>query len=268
MSKSKAPSLPATPTYFEDPLYKQGVERLSSLGNRLTGFDLTGDLAPLAATTEINPDVISGYFSSLQPYYNLLRRNTVNELAAANQLESSTTANRLGQIDTDIANTLQGQTAGLIQQALQNRINLFGTGLNTISGATGFAQSNQASRNQFNLANYENILAKYYGEQKPSTGGLMGGLTGAAGGAMAGAPFGPWGMVIGGLAGGTMGALGPSGTGGQVLTAGSRLAGSKLSPKTLTYQPGSTASNRIFNQLDTTDLAIKYPGLFGGLNYN
>ena len=35
----KAPSLPATPTYQEDPRYKQGLEQLFGLGGRMTSFE-------------------------------------------------------------------------------------------------------------------------------------------------------------------------------------------------------------------------------------
>lgn len=261
--------LPKTPKYFEEPLYKSGIEELMGLGGRLTDFDFSGNLAPLQDVININPDVVSGFFQSLQPYYNQMRRGTMNELAASNQLESSVTANRLGQIDTDIASTLQGYTANLIQQALQNRISLFGTGLNTISGATGLAGESQGMRNQFNMSNYENQVAAALASQQDQ-GGLFGGLTGAAGGAMAGSVFGPIGMGVGALAGGLMGGFGPSGTGGQLLTSGAGLYGSSLYSGKLPYQPGSTAGNKVLtaDMLNTNDLALKYPGLFGGLNYN
>jgi hypothetical protein len=267
MGKGKT-ELPATPKYFDDPNFNKGIDELFGLGGKLTNFDFSGSLAPLQATTEINPDVVSGFFQSLQPYYNQMRRGTVNELAASNQLESSVTANRLGQIDTDIANTLQGYTSQLIQQALQNRISLFGTGLNTISGATGYAGQNQSQRNQFNLSNYENEVAAALAGQGNQSGGLMGGLTGAAGGAMAGSTFGPWGAVAGGILGGLGGAFGSSGTGGQLMTSGAGMLGSSFGSAKLPYQPGSTASNSLFSGLNTQDLATKYPGLFGGLNYN
>jgi len=266
--KSKAPSIPAAPKYKTDPRYAKSWDELFGLGKRLTNFDFSGGLSPLQDTININPDVVKGYFSSLQPYYRELRNRSVAELAANNQLESSVTANRFGQIETDIADRLQGYTSGLIQNALQNRINLFGTGLNAISGATGYGLQNQGQLNQFNLANYENQIAAILGNQKPSTGGLWGGLTGAAGGAMAGSAAGPWGAVAGGILGGLGGYFGPSGTGGQIMTSGAGIAGNRLSSPR--YLPGSTASNMPFNDLyDTQSLAVKYPYLFGkGLSLN
>jgi hypothetical protein len=274
MGKGKT-ELPATFKYFEDPNFNKGVDESMGLGGRLTNFDFSGNLSPLQDTININPDVVSGFFQSLQPYYNQTRRSTMNELAATNQLESSTTANRLGQIDTDIASTLQGYTSNLIQQALQNRITLFGTGLNTISGATGLAGQREGNKNQFNLANYENQVAAILAG-KSDTGGLFGGLTGAAGGAIIGgllaAPTGgmsiPIGAMLGGSAGGATGYFGPSGTGGQILSAGAGALGSSFGGGKLPYQPGSTASNKILtsDMLNTTDLSTKYPGLFGGLN--
>jgi len=237
----------------------------------------------LQDTININPDVVSGYFSSLQPYYRELRNRSVAELAANNQLESSVTANRFGQIETDIADRLQGYTSGLIQNALQNRIKLFGTGLNAISGATGYALQNQGQLNQFNLANYENQVAAALAGQKQSSGGLFGGLTGALGGGAAGlglaallAPvtggtsLGYYALAagLGAGAGGLLGALGPSGTGGQLMTSGAGIAGNRLSSPR--YLPGITASDMPFSDLyDTQSLAVKYPYLFGkGLSLN
>ncbi len=277
MGKGKT-ELPATPKYFEDPQFKSGLDELFGLGGKLTNFDFSGNLSPLKDTININPDVLSGFFSSLQPYYNQMRRGTMNELAATNQLESSVTANRLGQIDTDMANTLQGYTSQLIQQALQNRISLFGTGLNTISGATGLAGTNQSQRNQFNLSNYENEVAAALAG-KDSSGGLMGGLTGAAGGAMGGASLGallapftaglsiPMGALYGGLAGGgiggALGYFGSSGTGGQLLSGGARMLGSSFGSQKLPYQPGSSAMDYPLKN----DFSFSYPGgLYGRLN--
>ena len=277
MGKSKAPSIPAAPKYKTDPRYAKSWDELFGLGKRLTNFDFSGGLTPLQDTIEVNPDVVSGYFSSLQPYHRELRNRSVAELAANNQLESSVTANRFGQIETDIADRLQGYTSGLIQQALQNRINLFGTGLNAISGATGYGLQNQGQLNQFNLANYENQVAAALAGQGSQRGGLFGGLTGAGG---AGLGMAALAMALPGsqaaliplamLGGGALGALGPSGTGGQLMTAGAGLFGAGLYGSKLRGSPGITASDMPFSDLyDTQSLAVKYPYLFGkGLSLN
>ena len=78
MGKGKT-ELPATPKYFEDPNFNKGVDESMGLGGRLTNFDFSGNLSPLQDTININPDVVSGFFQSLQPYYNQTRRSTMNE---------------------------------------------------------------------------------------------------------------------------------------------------------------------------------------------
>jgi hypothetical protein len=287
MGKNKSVSLPATPTYQTDPAYKSGLDQLMGLGTKLTNGDFTGDLSWLADTTTVNPDIIKGFFTGLQPSFQKMRQDTINTLAANNQLESSTTANALTQLDQNMADTMTGQVANLQTQALQNRMNLFGTGLNTISGATGMAQNEQNSINDFNLRNYENMVAKAMAEKKQSSGGLMGALTGGLGGGALGAGLGALlalptgglslgaGALFGGLAGGgigsLMGGLGPSGTGGSLMNSGIGMLGNMGSGSlTGTFNnpykgiPGSSVTNSIGSN---TDLASKYPYLFGaGLN--
>ena len=102
----KSPKLPDTPEYEEDPRFKQGLDQLFGLGGRLTTFDFTGDLSPLAETISTSPETTKMFFEGLKaeldPIFRDIRQTTVNQLAASNQLESSTTANRLATIESDL----------------------------------------------------------------------------------------------------------------------------------------------------------------------
>lgn len=154
----------------ELPVIDSGVEQEANLGTRLTNFDLSGNLSPLADTISINPAVLKSFYAGLQPYLRNLKNKTMSTLAANNQLSSSVTADRMGQVDTDIANLMLGKNTDLIQNAFQNRINLFGTGLNAVGNAAN-------TKTQFNLANYSNQVAKaandYYNSKLPSKKDLI-----------------------------------------------------------------------------------------------
>ena len=247
MGKSKAPSLPNTPEFFSDQRFQGGTDDLFDLGGRLTNFDFSGGLSPLQDTIDLDPEVskLALQFAqgSLTPAFNRQRQDSVNQLANLGALESSTTSNAFAQQDENLNSQFQSIVAGASlddrSRALNNRIGLFGTGLNTLSGATEFAGQNQQQRNNFNIQNFENIIAKALGEQKSQKGGFMGALTGGAGGAALGlalAPFTGGSSLLlaglGGLGGGLAGGFGPSGTGGQILGAGS---------SSLALRPGSTA---------------------------
>lgn len=257
MSKSKTPSLPATPTFQSDPNYTQGINRMSSLGNRLTSFDFTGDLAPLADTINVDPEVtrlaLQYAQQSLTPAWGDTVKSIRNEAANAGALESSTFTDALTQASSNLQSQYQSIVTGAALEdrsnAMNNRMNLFGTGLNTISSATGLASQNQGQMNDFNLRNYENLVAKSQSEQKAQKGGLMGGLMGGAGGAALGLALAPFTggaslLLVGGGAalGGAAGAMGPQGTGESILGMGSSLAGGLggLSQGTA-VRPGSTA---------------------------
>lgn len=238
MGKKKV-ELPSAPEFFEDPNFSRGTGSLLDLGERLTSFDFSGDLAPLQEAIDLDPEItrlaLEQAQGTLTPAFDLQRQNTVNRLANLGALESSTTSDALAQIDTDLLSQLQGITAGAAledrNRALQNRVNLFGAGLDATSQGTSFAGTNQSNRNTFNQQQFENQLALAQLNQDDK-GGLFGGLLGAAGGAAAGVALAPFTgglslLTVGGLAGagGALGALGPSGTGGQILGAGTSALG-------------------------------------------
>jgi len=202
----------------------------------------------ISTSTNATKQFLTGLKAELDPIFRDMRSKTVNQLAANNQLESSVTANRLSQIESDIESRYitQASQFGIadIDRAMRNRISLFGTGLNTLSAATGEAGAEGARKNQFNLTNYENeVAASIYG--KEDKGGLMGGLKGGAGGLLLGAslaaipgiglPAAIGLTALGGIGGAFAGATSKRSTGRNLLTAG----GSGLS--LARFRPGSTA---------------------------
>ena len=280
MSKQKAPDLPAAPTYQADPTAQAVPKDLYSLGTKLTNFDFSGGLSPLQDTINYNPQQTQLALQSAQGYltpaYNDLIQQTRNEAAANNQLESSTYTDALARNAFNLESQYQGITANAAlhsaQTALQNRLSLFGTGLNTLESAGSQAQGNQSALNNFNLANYENQVAVALSKQK-SNGGFLGGLTGAAGGALSGFALGGHiGAVVGGIGGGLAGGFGQSGTGGQLLSAGANIAGSSpynnpLINRRITGSTGiyaGSAAGALSGSLGSSNNL--YDKLFSGLN--
>ena len=260
--KEEKPELPSTPSYQEDPRFTEGLASLQGLGKRLTSFDFSGSLAPLQQTIEMDPNMIKGLYAGLEPYFRDIRKQTTSDLASMNQLESSVATNRMAQTQSDFEKNLLANMNPLISQAMQNRIGLFGTGLNTLSGATGFAQQAGEQKNQFNLQNYENEVARtMYGQD--NQGGLMGGLMGAIGGGLSGfAMGGPVGAGIGAIGGGLGGYIGPSGAGSQLGSLGANMYGMKQLGG---YRPGSSASNNPFQSTNSFgNYGLNYASAFGG----
>lgn len=242
---------PARPEFFEDPRFAQGLGNIFSESESLRNLDFSGR-PDLAATTQLDPEItglaLRQAQGALLPAFQRNRQNTINQLANLGALQSSTTADALAQSDLDLNSQFQSITAGAAledrSRALQNRIGLFGTGLNLLQAGTGFAGQDQASRNQFNLANFENEVGAFLFDQGQPKGGLAGGISGAIGGGLAGFSVGgPIGAAVGAGLGGFAGATGPAGTGGQFLSAGSSFAGSNQFGGGLrgNVTPGSTA---------------------------
>lgn len=163
---------------------------------------------------------------------------------------------------------LLGITAGAAledrSRALQNRIGLFGTGLNSLQTGATLAGQSQDQQNQFNLANYQNEVARVLAGQAPANGGLMGALTGGAGGLALGAALAPFtggaSLFLGAGLGAAAGGLGPQGTGGQILGAGAGAYGGSMggsfgrTPTGLpSIFPGSAAYNPLKGALGSSD---------------
>lgn len=241
MSKPKSPSLPNTPSLYQNPVVGQAINQLYGLGQNLTSQGLLSDPV-LGEAVNLNPEMtrltLEGLQAQLAPELRRSRQDTLNQLEASNQLTGSTTASALGNIQSDYESRLvsAGAEAGIadINRALSNRVALYGTGLNTIQAAGSLGLNESSQINQFNLENYQNQVTKVMAEAKQNRGGLVGGLTGAIGGGLAGfAMGGPVGAGIGALGGGLAGGFGTPGTGGGFLQVGAGLAGQSM------YKPQS-----------------------------
>lgn len=267
MSKQKSPSLPDTPSLYQNPYVNQSVNGLYNYAQGLLSPDIAGLPSILQDTVSTNPNVtrltLEGLQAQLAPQLRQSRQDTINQLEANNQLTGSTTASALGNIQADYESQLvnAGAQAGIadINRALQNRIGLYGTGLNTLQAAGQLGLGEQSQINQFNLENYQNQVAKVFAEQKQNGGGLIGGLTGAIGGGLAGFALAPFTggaslaamapTLLGATGGGLAGAFGPAGTGGSFLTAGAGLAGQSFNTNQTTPYSTRYGSEQINNLL-------------------
>lgn len=212
MGKSKDLTLPEPPKYQTDPNYKQGVDSLQQYGNQLSSGDLSGNLSWLQPLLNNNnsANALAAAQGVLQPQFRDTLAQIKNEAAANGQLESSTFTDALARSQSDLNSKYQSIVSS---QAIndnnlnnQNRLNLFGTGLNTIGQVTTFGQNNQNSENQFNLSNYDNLVAQAIQNNKnankqngwqqfgamvaPMVGGGLGSLVGGPAGAMVGSQLG------------------------------------------------------------------------------
>lgn len=291
MGKSKSPSVPSAPSFQPDP-YVQKTQALLFptaeglvKGNFLNPNDPTvGFLNPLVTqNNEYTRRAIDLASRDTIETQDKAYRQIINELAANNQLQSSVTGNRLGDLQESFARDLSDINTKFyladVERSLGNISDLFKTGLNTGQAVGNIALQNQQQINSFNLSNYENQLAASLASQGPSRGGLLGGVLGAVGGGLGGfALGGPVGAGIGAVGGGLGGYFGPSGTGGQILGAGTTAYGlnripTSGFPTTLPAgSPSAFASNDVFRRYSDIAgsngrLAQQYPNLFGyGLN--
>lgn len=166
MAKAKELTLPNTPTYQTDKVFKEGYTSLLDYGKNLASGDLSGNLSWLQPLVNNNnsANALSYAQGVLQPQFRDTLTQIKNEAAANGQLESSTFTDALARSQSDLNSQYQSIVS---QQAIndsnmsnQNRMSLFGQGLQTIGQATTFGKSNQDSENQFNLANYDNLVAQ------------------------------------------------------------------------------------------------------------
>lgn len=276
MSKKKT-SMPETPTFQVDPNVAWSQDRLKDqygyLMNGLTqeGQSLSGGLGE---ATNISPEIsrLSQQYaqSQLDPAFRTQRQDLINTLEANNQLTGSTTASSLGNLSADYMASLTGMQAqyGLadVSRALNNRMQLYTTGLNIGQNVGQAGLQNQEQMNQFALQNYENQVAAAMMNKNNSSAGMWGSLGGAALGAGAGAllalPTGGMsigmGAALGAGLGGSLGgaAFGGSSAGGQMSSGlgmlGGYMAGSKYAPTAYTYTRGPES---------VTDLSRSYQPL-------
>lgn len=242
MGKSKSPSLPPVPSYWQDPLASQSNQALYNTGMGLMDESYYQNHPGLAEAVNLNPQITQNMLtqlrSQLDPILRTSRQDTINQLEANNQLTGSTTANSLNTLESDYENRLigAGAEAGIadINRALQNRVGLFGTGLNAVQSAGQSALTNQNALNSFNQSNYENQVAAVLNSQQ-NKGGLAGAFSGGLGGVMGAVALAPFTgglsipLALGlGAAGAAAGGFGPSGTGGALAQSGAGLYGARL----------------------------------------
>lgn len=241
-SKKKI-SLPDPPKFFQDPYVGLSAGALYNQGQTLTAPNIQDLPASLRDAVSMNPEitqlVLQGLRAQTEGDYRTGRQNIISELEANNQLTGSTTASSLQNYESDYLAglTAAGAEAGIadINRALENRLRLYTTGLGAYESAGNIGLNNQSQTNSFNLANYENNVAKVLAEQPSQKGGLMGALTGGLGGVLGGLALAPFTggaslmpAILGGLGGAAMGYAGPAGTGGSLLNAGTGLQGSAM----------------------------------------
>jgi len=274
--KSKKPSIPKPPKDQKFPGLQEEISGQIGLGNRLTSFDFTGDLAPLADVISIDDATTAKFLAGLQnqldPIFQDKLTSIKNELAANNQLESSVANTSFGELGEAYSRDLFNQSnqfqLAQIDRALENRIRLLGAGIGVRQTGAGLAGGYEDRRNNFALNNYQNQMAYALANQKEQSGGLFGGLLGGAGGAIAGgllaAPTGGMsigmGALLGGLGGGTLGAFGPQGTGGSLFSAGAGLAGSRL-PTRVPARTGMSSAS-------INPLGMERPNMFDRSAFN
>lgn len=180
--KSKSPSIPSSPSFQVDPNLAWSQDYLKGQTNYLTQGLTTegGNLSGLLGDTINVSPLVSQYSqqlaqSQLDPAFRVRQQDMINQLEANNQLTGSTTASSLSNLNADYMASLTGMQAqyGLadVSRALNNRVQLYGMGLNTGQAVGSNALQNQNQMNQFALANYENQVASALMRQK-SGGGL------------------------------------------------------------------------------------------------
>lgn len=246
----RGPKIPDPPSFFQDPTVRPSLDQLLQTGLGLTrgGFmdasnEDVGFLNPLVSLNpEITQQAIGVATRPLVRQQELARKNLINQLSANNQLESSVTANRLGELEEQFSRDISDVSTRFgiadVERSLENVSRLFETGIGTLGTVNQLGQSNQQQRNQFNLANFENQVAKSL-----SGGSGLGRSLGALGGGALGFAFGgPIGAGIGSSIGGSLFGGGSGSEIQNAITQASLL--STLSPRTPISTPPFNPSSR------------------------
>lgn len=162
MQSHKNLNLPATPTYYQNPLQAGDMGLQSQTAANL----INGNLPPWLQST-VNPNNSANALSYaqglLQPQFRDTLQQINNQAAANNQLNSSTYTDALARSQSDLNSQYQGivsqQAINDANQSNQNKLSLFGSGLGDLQSAIGNEQNQGNSQNQFNLSNYSNQVA-------------------------------------------------------------------------------------------------------------
>lgn len=166
MGKSKSLQLPTPPTYQENANLSPNIDFGSDITKQLLSGDFSGKLSWLNPTVNSNNtgNALSAAQGVLAPQFRDTLQQVSNQAAANGQLNSSTFTDALARSQSDLNSQYQSivsnQAINDSNQNNQNRLNLFGEGLQNLQGFTGLAQGQTNAKNQFNLSNYDNLVAQ------------------------------------------------------------------------------------------------------------
>lgn len=240
MSSKKAPtSTQQAPSFFADPFVEKSQNLLFPIAEGLAKGRFMDPNDPtvgfLNELVKLNPEATKAAVGLASRDIEDTRRRafqeTINQLAANNQLESSVTANRLADLEKDFSSDISDVNTQFyladVERTLGNIGGLFQTGLGVASDVRSGALANQDQRNQFEIANFQNrVAAEMLNKPVATRGGVRGAISGAIGGGIKGAMVGgPWGALIGAGLGGVAGGFGSPQTGGQIASLGALSAG-------------------------------------------
>lgn len=166
MGKSKSLELPTPPTQYTNPLQQGDISYQSGLGHDLTSGNFDGNLSWLKPTINNNnsANALSYAQGLLAPQFRDNIQNITNQAISNGQNTSSTFGDALAKASGDTNSAYQSilaqQAIADSNQSNSNRLNLFGSGLNTLQQGLGNEQQDSSATNSFNLDNYSNLVAK------------------------------------------------------------------------------------------------------------
>lgn len=160
--------LPNSPTQYTNPLLMKNLENQSTLANNLTSGNFSGDLSWLKGLIDPNSGYLQNALTAaqgtLQPQFRDTLQQITNNAASAGSLNSSTFTDALAKAGSDLNSQYQSMVGNAAMQdytnANNNRLSLFGSGLQLGQQGISNQMSQGNSTNEFNLANYGNIVAK------------------------------------------------------------------------------------------------------------
>lgn len=238
MGKSSKPNFPAPPEFQTFPTVPGDIEMLSKVGRGLTSGNFLNPNDPtlgfLNPLVSLNPEATKtavGLASrDVVELRDRAQQDILNQLEANNQLTSSTSVNRLSDLNqsfsSDIADIATNFYLADVERSMANIGGLFGLGLNTTQTSANLGQTQQGQQNAFALEQYDRqvaLEAERFSRQQNSGFSASGALQGGLGGGMSafiasgGNPFvAAAGAGVGAIGGG----FGGQGTGTSILSGG------------------------------------------------
>lgn len=163
---AKKLELPNPPEQYLNSNLRPNIDFGSTTGKDLISGNFGGNLSWLNPTINSNNSqlALTAAQGVLQPQFRDTLQQITNAAAANGNLSSSTYTDALARSQSDLNSQYQSivsqQAINDSNQSNQNRLKLFGAGLDTLQGFTGAAQDDSNFTNDFNLKNYDNIVAK------------------------------------------------------------------------------------------------------------